>query len=68
MIEKPLDVRADNKRVEWLRAKFLNQALKYLGVPYAKKYHEEGSKYFKSIRMNIQIANSSCLFTIFLNV
>jgi len=43
MIEKPLDIKLDNQRVEWLRAKFLNQALKYLGVPYAKKYHEEGS-------------------------
>ena len=23
----------------------MNQALKYLGVPYAKKYHEKGCKY-----------------------
>ena len=45
MIGRPLDETVNSKRAEWLRAKFMSQALKYLGVPYAKKYHEEGSKF-----------------------
>jgi hypothetical protein len=31
-----------------LRQKFIDQAFKYIGVPYSKKYYEEGDKYFDS--------------------
>eukprot|EP00795_Rhopilema_esculentum_P007069 gene7069-12708_t len=43
MLRKPLEERANSERFNALRSRFLNQALKYLGVPYAKKYHEKGS-------------------------
>lgn len=31
-----------------LRKKFIDQAFKYLGVPYAKKFYKEGDKYYDS--------------------
>ena len=37
--------KADPLRVEDLRKKFVSQAMNYIGVPYAKSYHEEGSKF-----------------------
>lgn len=37
-------LRADPERMWNLRMKFLNQAKKYFGVPYAKKYFKPGSK------------------------
>ncbi|XP_064424002.1 uncharacterized protein TTLL10 [Latimeria chalumnae] len=32
----------------WLRMKFLEQAKSYIGVPYAKKYHEPGTPEYES--------------------
>lgn len=31
-----------------LRQKFIDQAKKYLGVPYSKKFYKEGDEYFNS--------------------
>ncbi len=36
--------RSDPERMYRLRLKFVEQAKRYLGVPYAKKYFEPGSK------------------------
>jgi hypothetical protein len=36
--------RSDPARMHRLRLKFVEQAKKYLGIPYAKKYFEPGSK------------------------
>eukprot|EP00112_Aurelia_sp_Birch-Aquarium-sp1_P013241 Seg2803.3 transcript_id=Seg2803.3/GoldUCD/mRNA.D3Y31 product="hypothetical protein" protein_id=Seg2803.3/GoldUCD/D3Y31 len=43
MLSKPLEEQANSERLVTLRKKFVNQALKYLGVPYARRYHEPGS-------------------------
>ena len=45
MLSRPLEEQANSERLTALRKKFVTQALKYLGVPYAKRYHEPGSKY-----------------------
>eukprot|EP00118_Oscarella_pearsei_P012767 m.96294 g.96294 ORF g.96294 m.96294 type:complete len:675 (+) comp36906_c0_seq2:68-2092(+) len=37
------EMRSDPQKMEKLRKKFLEQAKQYLGVPYAKKFHEPGS-------------------------
>lgn len=34
----------DQGKMEELRLKFVEQAKMYLGVPYARRYHEPGSK------------------------
>jgi hypothetical protein len=36
--------RSDPDRMYRLRLKFVEQVKKYLGIPYAKKYFEPGSK------------------------
>ncbi len=36
--------RSDPERMYRLRLKFVEQAKRYLGIPYAKKYFEPGSK------------------------
>jgi len=36
--------RSNTKRMHRLRLKFVEQAKQYLGVPYARKYFEPGSK------------------------
>lgn len=35
----------DENQLEKLRLKFVEQAKMYLGVPYARRYHEPGSKF-----------------------
>ncbi|XP_033113737.1 uncharacterized protein LOC117114242 [Anneissia japonica] len=42
--EKTLLAKKDLKSMQELRMKFLDQAKKYFGVPYAKKYHPPGSE------------------------
>ncbi len=36
----------DSERVKHLRKVFVDQAMKYIGVPYAKRYHDEQSKQY----------------------
>jgi hypothetical protein len=36
--------RSNPKRMHRLRLKFVEQAKRYLGIPYAKKYFQPGSK------------------------
>lgn len=44
--EESIEWRADPKRMNNLRMKFVEQCKQYFGVPYAKKYQESGSKMF----------------------
>ena len=41
---KAAERRCDPQQMAELRKKFVEKALQYLGVPYAKKFHEPGSK------------------------
>ena len=47
--------RSDPRRMSRLRLKFLEQAKKYLGVPYAKKYFQSGSTH--SLHLSISPSN-----------
>ncbi|OMJ67368.1 hypothetical protein SteCoe_35488 [Stentor coeruleus] len=42
------DIRQSDKYKETLRQKFLDKAKSYIGVPYAKRYHEPGTKSYES--------------------
>eukprot|EP00794_Sanderia_malayensis_P015068 gene15068-16623_t len=43
MKAKLIEESVDTERVNSLRAKFLKQAMMYIGVPYAKRYHDKES-------------------------
>ena len=45
MKDKMKKTQRDENQLEKLRLKFVEQAKMYLGVPYARRYHEPGSKF-----------------------
>ena len=57
MLGRPSGEMSNAARTELLRSKFLSQALKYLGVPYARKYHEEGSMYKASQKLHLDVCS-----------
>lgn len=44
MEKKAVEARSDPCLMWELRKKFVEQAKTYFGIPYAKRYHEQGSK------------------------
>lgn len=46
--DKAKQERSDPKFKEALRAKFVETAKKYFGIPYKRKYHEEGTEMYNS--------------------
>ena len=43
--ETKLKTRADGKRMQELRLKFVEQAKRYFGTPYAKKYWQKDGRW-----------------------